>query len=138
MISPGSSRAMSAARPARSHSAMRNSPVEMSIQASAKRFSSPTEARAGDGKQVVVAPCVEQRVLCERAGRDHADDVAPHHALAAALLRLGRVLELLAHRDAMAERDQAVEIFVGAMDRHAAHGDVAAEMLAALGEHDAE
>ena len=38
----------------------------------------------------------------------------------------------------MAERDQAMEIFVGAMDRHAAHGDVAAEMLAALGEHDAE
>jgi hypothetical protein len=37
MISPGSSRAISAGNPARSHSAMRNSPVEMSIQASAKR-----------------------------------------------------------------------------------------------------
>jgi hypothetical protein len=34
--------------------------------------------------------------------------------------------------------DQAVEVFVGAMDRHPAHRDVAAEMLAALGEHDAE
>ena len=67
-----------------------------------------------------------------------ADDVAAHHALAAALPRLGGVLELLAYRNAMAERDQSVEIFVGAMDRHAAHRDVAAEMLAALGEHDAE
>jgi hypothetical protein len=95
-------------------------------------------ARAGDREQVVVALCVEQRVFGERAGRDQADDVAPHHALAAALLRLGRVLELFAHRDAMAEGDQAVEIFVGAMDRHAAHGDVAAQVLAALGEHDAE
>ena len=38
----------------------------------------------------------------------------------------------------MAERDQAVEILVGAMDRHAAHRDVPAEMLAAFGEHDAE
>ena len=41
MISLGSSRAISAASETRSHSAMRNSPVEMSIQASAKRASSP-------------------------------------------------------------------------------------------------
>jgi hypothetical protein len=38
----------------------------------------------------------------------------------------------------MAERDQPVQIFVGAMDRHAAHRDVAAVVLAALGQHDAE
>ena len=57
---------------------------------------------------------------------------------AAALLRLGRVFDLLADRDAVAERDQPVQIFVGAVDRHAAHRDVAAEMLAALGQHDAE
>jgi hypothetical protein len=38
----------------------------------------------------------------------------------------------------MAEPDQPVEILVGAMDRHAAHRDVAAEMFAALGEHDPE
>ena len=58
--------------------------------------------------------------------------------LAPRFLRLGRVFELLADRDAVAERDQAVQIFVGALDRHAAHRDVAAEMLAALGQHDAE
>ncbi len=111
----------------------------MSIQASAKRLVvAGRGARARDRQQIVVAPRVEQRVLGQRAGRDQPHDVAPHHALAAALLRLGRVLDLLADRDAMAERDQAVQIFVGAMDRHAAHRDVAAEMLAALGQHDAE
>ena len=38
----------------------------------------------------------------------------------------------------MAERDQPVQVVVGALDRHAAHRDVLAEMLAALGQHDAE
>src|ERR1051325_10778205 len=38
----------------------------------------------------------------------------------------------------MALRDQAVQILVGAVHRHAAHRDVLAEMLAALGQNDAE
>ena len=38
----------------------------------------------------------------------------------------------------MAERDQPVQIFLGALHRNAAHRDVAIEMLAALGQHDAE
>ena len=71
-------------------------------------------------------------------GGDEAHDVAPHHALGAALARFGRVLELLAHRDAMAERDQPVEIFVGAHDGNAAQRHVLAEIFSALGEHDAE
>src|SRR5215510_15659729 len=45
MISPGSSRATSAESENRSHSATRNSPVEISIQASAKRVSSSAEER---------------------------------------------------------------------------------------------
>ena len=109
----------------------------MSIQASANRLS-VARARARDCQQIVVAPGVEQRVLGERAGRHQPHHVAAHHALAAALLRLRGVFELLAHRDAVAERDQAMQIFVGALDRHAAHRDVAAEMLPAFGEHDAE
>ena len=48
------------------------------------------------------------------------------------------IFELLAHRDPVAERDQAMQIFVGALDRHAAHRNIAAEMFAALGQHDAE
>jgi hypothetical protein len=38
----------------------------------------------------------------------------------------------------MAEGDQAVEVVVGALDRHAAHRDLAARMLAALGQDDAQ
>jgi hypothetical protein len=38
----------------------------------------------------------------------------------------------------VAERDQAVEVVVGALDRHAAHADVLALVLAALREDDAE
>ena len=65
-------------------------------------------------------------------------DLALDDRFRAALLRLRRVLDLLADGDAMAERDEAVEIVVGAFDRHAAHADVFALVLAALGQHDAE
>ncbi len=140
MISLGSSRAISAGSDRRSHSVMRNSPVEMSIQAERETgvFAGRGQPRARDGEQIIVAPGVEQRVFGQRAGRHQPHHVAPHHALVAALARFRRVLELLADRDAVAERDQAMQIFVGALDRHAAHRDVAAQMLAALGEHDAE
>src|SRR3977135_1117661 len=148
MISPGSSRAMSAATAARSPSAMWNSPVEMSIQASAKRLSSLPRARAiasgwllrraSAGGSLRGVAGGEQRGLGQRAGRHEADDVALHHALCPALSCLGGVFELLAHRDAVAGRDEAMGIFVGAMHRHAATRNSAAQMLAALGEHDAE
>ena len=38
----------------------------------------------------------------------------------------------------MAENNEAVEVFVRALDWYAAHRNVAAEMLAAFGQHDAE
>ena len=38
----------------------------------------------------------------------------------------------------MALRDQPVQVIVGPVDRHAAHRDVGARVLAAFGEHDAE
>ncbi len=65
-------------------------------------------------------------------------DVALDDRLCSSLLRLRRVFDLLADRDAMAERDEAVEIIVGALDRHAAHADVFALMLAPFGEDYAE
>ena len=71
-------------------------------------------------------------------GRHQPHDVAPDDRLRAPPLRFRRVLDLLADGDAMAERDQPIEIVVGALDRHAAHADVLALVLAALGEHDAE
>ncbi len=95
-------------------------------------------ARPDERDEVIVAPRVEQRILGQRARGDETHHVAPHHALRSALLRLRRVLHLLAHGDAMAERNEPVEIFVGALDRHAAHRDVHSQMLAALGQHDAE
>ena len=80
----------------------------------------------------------EQPLFGDRAGRDKAHDIAPHDRFRPALARLRRILELLADRDAMPLPDQPLQIIVGAIDGHAAHGDVFARMLAALRQHDAE
>ncbi len=96
------------------------------------------EPHAADAEQHGGAGGVEQRLLGDGAGRDEAHDVAPHHGLGAALARLGRVLQLLADRDAVTGRDQPLQVIVGPVHRHAAHRDVDALVPAALGEHDAE
>ena len=93
---------------------------------------------AGDGGEVVVARGLEQRVLGERARRHQADHLARHHRLRPALPGLGRVLDLLADGDAVAGGDQLLEVLVGGVDGHAAHGDIGAQMLAALGQRDAQ
>ncbi len=101
--------------------------------------SPPADAtRPRDRQQIVVGPCVEQRVFGQRARRHQPHHVAAHDAFVAAGARRGRVLHLLADRDPMALRDQAMQIVVGALHRHAAHRDIRALMLAALGQHDAE
>lgn len=96
------------------------------------------EPAPGDGDQQARPAGVEQALLGDRARGDQANDIALHHRFGAALLGLGRVLGLLANGDAVAGGDQLLQIVVGAFDRDAAHGDVLAEMLAALGQHDAE
>jgi len=58
--------------------------------------------------------------------------------LAPRFFRLRRVFELLAHRDAMAEGDQLLQIVVGPLHRDAAHRNIFAPMLASLRQHDAE
>jgi hypothetical protein len=118
-ISLGSSRAISSANPASSVSESEKAPVEIS-----------REARP----QIALPSPV--RIRCSR--RDEPNHVAPHHRFRAALFRFGGVFELLADRNAMAERDQPLQVIVGALDRHPAHADVFAVMLAAFGEHDAE
>ena len=127
MISPGSSRAISAARPgavALGDAELAGRDVDPGERE--RLASSRAEPRArAMASEIIVAPRVEQRVFGERAGRDQPHDVAAHDALGAALLRLRRILDLLADRDAVAERDQPMQIFVGALDRHAAHRDVA-------------
>ena len=91
----------------------------------------------GERHQVVGFRRREQLFLGQRAGRDEAHHVAFDDGFAAALFGFRRVFHLLADRHAEAERDQFLEIVVGRMHRHAAHRDVAAEMLAALGQRDA-
>ena len=95
-------------------------------------------AHAGERQKDVGAAGLQQPLLGDRAGRDEPHDVAPDHGLRAALARFGGILDLLAHGHAMAEPDQPLQIIVRALDRHAAHGDVRALVLAALGQHDAE
>ena len=59
---------------------------------------------------------VEIRRVGQRAGRDHAHDLALDHALG-----LLRVLDLLADRDAIALLHQPRDVAVGGVKRHAAH-----------------
>ena len=63
---------------------------------------------------------------------------APDQRLAAALLGIGRVFDLLADRDLETLADEAREIGLVAMRRHAAHRHFFAVMLAAFGERDVE
>ena len=92
----------------------------------------------GQGREVVMAARVEQRVLGQGAGRDDAHHGTLDHRLGATFLGLGRVLDLFADRDLEALADQARQIGLVAVHRHAAHLDVFTQMLAALGQRDVE
>ena len=94
--------------------------------------------RAENGGEEIVRARVKQALLGERTGGDEAHHVALHHRLRPALPGFRRVLGLLADGDAVPQRDQPLEIVVSRMHRHPAHGDILAEMLAALGERDAQ
>ena len=95
-------------------------------------------ADLGEGRQIVVAPGLEQAVLGQGARGDEAHHPAVDDGFRPALAGLGRVLHLLADGDAEALADQREEIGLGRMDRHPAHRDVLSEMLAALGQGDVE
>ena len=95
-------------------------------------------ALAGNGGEIVVGAGRQQRVLGQRARRDQPDDAAADDRFRPTLPGLGRVLDLLADGDAIALGDQFLEILVGGVDGHAAHRNVVALMLAALGESDAK
>jgi hypothetical protein len=81
---------------------------------------------------------LEQPFLGDRARPDQAHDVALDDRLCAPFFRRSRILELLAHGDTVAERDEPIEVIVRALDGHPAHADVLAVVLAALGENDTE
>ena len=95
-------------------------------------------AQPRDAGEIIGAARVQQRILGQRAGRDDPHDLPPHHGLRAALLRLLRVLGLLAHRHAETLADEAGEIGLRRRRGHAAHRNVLAQMLAALGQRDVQ
>ena len=95
-------------------------------------------ARLLDGDQKTRPAGLEQPLLGDRPGSDQPNDVALDDRLRSPLFRLRRVFQLLADGDPMAERDQAVEVVVGALDWDPAHADVLAFMLAALREDNAQ
>ena len=117
---------------------MRNSPVEMSIHASACRSAPSLAGDPDERRQIIVAVLIEQPVFSDRAGCDEADHRAPHHRFRSAPPRLGRIFGLLANRDAVSLRYEFLQIVVGGMNRHPAHRDVIAEMFAALCQRDAK
>ena len=106
----------------------------------ASRHVEPSEAERalslGDGGEIVVPAGIEQAVLGERAGRDDAHDVALDHRVRAPLARRRRVFQLLANGDPVAARDQPMKILFRRVHRHARHRDIAAQMLASLGQRD--
>jgi hypothetical protein len=82
---------------------------------------------------------VEQRFLGQRAGGDEAHDVARDQCLGtAALLCFLGAFHLLGNGHAATGADQAGKVAFGRMDRHPAHRDRRAAMLAPAGEGDIE
>ncbi len=96
------------------------------------------EPDARQGHEQVRPDGLEQALFRDGAGRDDAHHGAAHDRLAAALAGFRWILGLFADRDRVARRDQRVQVVVRPLHRHAAHGDVLALMLAALGQDDAE
>ena len=69
-----------------------------------------------NGGQQVVAPAVQQRLVRQRAGRQHADDFALHRSLAG-----GRVADLFANGHGPPKFDQPLQITIDGMKRHTTH-----------------
>ncbi len=90
----------------------------------------------GQGGEEIIVPRIEKRFFRERAPGHQPDDVAADERLRPPLLRLGRLLDLLADGDLEALADQPREVAVGGVDRHAAHRDVVAPVLSSLRQRD--
>ena len=90
-------------------------------------------AAAAERKQQRVAALGQQGLVGHRAGRDD-----PHHLAFDQALAGGGVAHLLADGDRLAQRDQAREIALGSVVRHAGHRDRLPARAAALGQGDVE
>ena len=97
-----------------------------------------TAPRVRKRRKIIVAALVEQRILDDGAWRDDAHDLAVDNRPGAALPRGGGLLGLLADRNAEPLPDQALEICLGRMNRHPAHGNVLPSMPPSARERDVE
>nr|WP_231137483.1 hypothetical protein [Ralstonia pseudosolanacearum] len=75
----------------------------------------------------------QQRRVGQRAGRDHAHDLALDRSLGG-----GRVADLLADGDRFAQLDQLGQVLLDCVERHAGHADRLAVGGAARGQRDVE
>ena len=88
---------------------------------------------ARDRQQQGVATLVEQGLVGDGARRDDADDLAFDQSL-----RLRRVADLLADGDRLAECDEAREVALAGVVRHACHRNWLPRGISALGQGDVE
>ena len=95
-------------------------------------------ANLGDPGQVIVPARVEEPVLGQGAGGDDAHHRALDRPLVAASPGFGGILDLIADRHLEPGADEARQIGIDGMHRHAAHRDVGAVMPAAPGQRDVE
>ena len=89
-------------------------------------------AHAGDRAQSAFAASIQQGFIGDRARCHHPHDLALHRALGAG------VAELFGNRHRLAQAQQARQILLVGMVRHAGHGDRLAGRLAARGQGDVE
>jgi hypothetical protein len=96
-------------------------------------------ANLAHGGQHIGAARLQQRFLGQRARRHETHNVALDQSLGAALLLgLLRRFHLLGDGHAASRLDEARKVSLRRMDRHAAHGDRRARMLAPCGQRDVE
>ena len=86
-----------------------------------------------DGRDKIVPACVEEGIVGERAGRDHA-----HHLALDGTPGRRRIADLLAQRHGFAGPHEAGEVLLGRVIGHAGHRDTLAGGLAAGSQRDAE
>jgi hypothetical protein len=89
--------------------------------------------QARDRQQQRVAAFFQQGFVGDRARRDHAHHLAFHQSLGGR-----RVADLFADRHRLAQRDQASQVGLDRVHRHARHRDRLAGRGAALGQGDVE
>ena len=128
--SRGATRAISSTAPRTvAASVARKSPVVTSRNARPK----PPRASPDDGGHVAGRARIQRLLVEDHARRDDADDVALDDAL-----HRPRILELLAHRDPVAELGQLHQVRPHRVVRDAAHGDGIFLALVARGQREVE